>query len=313
MPFFGHFSNFFFKFIFNDRHLADVQFSKIDSIFQINFGKKIIIYTLDPTITIPDFPKHNQTGFEWIPVTDKKQLPEHRHFRNVVKPEFYETPTINPSCKKDLSTPFNAAIEFIGPLVNAVLEPTNDSLILHGKKPVTEDDLIQYIMYECALASLGKKHGKMSEQVSEVRTSVFFKLGIKATWANSKRIQEIRSFLRTYHATGSDDGAEKVEPLFKVFNEIAKGVIKGAHGYSLDETLGEYHGRTSIYTRMDRKPAGEGFKFHNIALVAVRYSEKLLLAKTCSNAKMTTCDVVKSLMDEIVTESFTPVFGDRGY
>ena len=142
-------------------------------------------------IPIPNFDRKKLPGIEWIPVTDQRQLPEHRHFKNIVKQEF--TPcSISQTCTKDLSTPLNSAREFVGPILDHVLVNTNELLSADGKKTVTKNELLHFVMFECASSAFGEKIPNFAEEVSSLRTKLFLEKGLRVDWPGKDRMHEIR-------------------------------------------------------------------------------------------------------------------------
>lgn len=203
--------------------------------------------------------------------------------------------------------------EFLGPLFNEVLEPTNQNLSFHGNKEVTAEDLMHLILFEVASASYGEQVPNFEQEVSVVRDKVFLKLGIKAQWPGKDRLHEIRSFIRAYDPDEVALPFEKVSRLFDVYNETSKNVISGSNIMSADDCLAGYSGRNPIYNRQDRKPAKQGFLMNDICLIDARYCSKLLLQKECTFLKMGQADIVLELIDEIVTEPYTLICCDKGY
>ena len=275
-------------------------------------------FILGDEVKIPICPTWTEpNGLEWIPVTTTSQLPDRRHFKNVVKDQFYRSPSLAPTCAKDLTSPLKAASEFLLPVLRFILKPTNWNLKFNRKIETTEEELILLILFECALCSYGQKFQTMggvirrvfvpenpsekplttAQQVSSVRKTLFSELGVKANWPCGKRIVELRSHIRIFeHTAGTLRGypaarvSGNIQPLVNVFNAVSKGTVTGSHGWS---------GHT-VWPGIG--PAVERMKINNISLCSVRYCEKLLLQRESSD-----------FMKEIETESFTPVCGDRAY
>lgn len=231
-----------------------------------------------------------------------------------MKEDFFKPPTISSSCQKDLSTPLNAASSFLLPIFTETVKHTNENLRAHEEKAITEDDLIVYVLYRLAVICLGEQAGRMAEQVKTVRDKLFIRLGVKADWPGRNRLCKIPQFIRTFPGSG-DNARDKIEPLFKLFNETSKDTIQGSHGWSLDEASPKFFGSARNRCPTDRIPVREGVKPVNFALCSVRYSEKLLLQKKCKTKGMKPLSMkdITALLDVIVTEPSTPVCTDRGY
>ena len=196
-------------------------------------------------------------------------------------------PFISSSCAKDLSTPLNATTAFLRPMFTTILAHVNENLKLqYEKRVVTEDEVMRYVLFECASASQGQNYSNMDKEVSQVRSRLFLEIGVKADWPGKDKIQLIRSALRTYRPPRNQDD-KKIEQLFEQFNHVSSDTISGCHGWSIDGTL------------RDRKPVLQPV-FNHISLCSVRYSAKLLLPDGDCFA------------DEMVTQPFTLVCGDRG-
>ena len=241
--------------------------------------------------------------FEWIPVTNLEQLPEHRHFKNVIKDQFYHRPSVSPNCNKDLTTPLNSAVSFVTPLIRYILVHTNYNLPIHGKMAATEDEIMQLILCLSAMSTFGDNFQTFGNQVASMRKTLFFELGVKADWPNKTRLQEIRSHIGTYESYDTSTVYEKIEPIFNTFNEISKDNIIGSTGWSVDGTLAE----PPIEDKWNK------IKYNNISMCSVRYCEKIIPQKTTSRINRAKHQKVEEILDKLVTEPNTPVCGDMGY